>query len=101
MCVATVSSTSVCGYTSDYDFYLTISNDSEYVCMYIYIYICRMTIHVLLLLLVSDLEMIFNGIITLILMVSEVEAESVVTLFCEKVSKALTISKWNACRLHM
>ncbi|KAK7490753.1 hypothetical protein BaRGS_00017982 [Batillaria attramentaria] len=49
----------------------------------------------------NDLEMVFNGIITLILVVPEAEAESVVTLFCEKVGKAPAGDKRSVVRLKM
>ena len=50
---------------------------------------------------VTDLEMVFNGIITLILVVPEADAESVVTLFCEKVGKAPAGDKRGVSRLRM
>lgn len=49
----------------------------------------------------SDVEMVFNGIITLILVVPETDAESVVTLFCEKVGKAPLGDKRGVSRLRM
>ncbi|KAK7098489.1 eukaryotic translation initiation factor 3 subunit M-like [Littorina saxatilis] len=49
----------------------------------------------------SDIEMVFNGIITLILVVPEADAESVVTLFCEKVGKAPSGDKKASSRLRM
>ncbi|XP_076450722.1 eukaryotic translation initiation factor 3 subunit M-like [Babylonia areolata] len=49
----------------------------------------------------SDVEMVFNGIITLILVVPETDAESVVTLFCEKVGKAPPGDKRGVSRLRM
>ena len=50
---------------------------------------------------VTDVEMVFNGIITLILVVPEADAESVVTLFCEKVGKAPPGDKRGVSRLRM
>ena len=49
----------------------------------------------------TDVEMVFNGIITLILVVPEADAESVVTLFCEKVGKAPAGDKRGVSRLRM
>merc|ERR1711963_89035 len=48
-----------------------------------------------------DVEMVFNGIITLILVVPEADGESVVTLFCEKVGKAPAGDKKASSRLRM
>lgn len=50
---------------------------------------------------VADVEMVFNGIITLVLFVPPVDAESVVTLFCEKVGKAPPGDKRGIIRLRM
>jgi translation initiation factor 3 subunit M len=47
------------------------------------------------------MEMVFTGIITLILVVPEADAESVVTLFCEKISKAPVGDKRANVRLRM
>lgn len=49
----------------------------------------------------SDVEMVFTGIITLILVVPEADAESVVTLFCEKISKAPVGEKRATSRLRI
>ncbi|KAL8589216.1 hypothetical protein ACOMHN_017018 [Nucella lapillus] len=49
----------------------------------------------------GDVEMVFNGIITLILVVPEADGESVVTLFCEKVGKAPHGDKRGVSRLRM
>ncbi|GFR86357.1 eukaryotic translation initiation factor 3 subunit M [Elysia marginata] len=49
----------------------------------------------------ADVEMVFNGIISLLLLVPAAEAESVVTLFCEKVGKVPDGDKRAALRLRM
>ncbi|BFZ05155.1 hypothetical protein BsWGS_08194 [Bradybaena similaris] len=49
----------------------------------------------------ADIEMVFNGIISLLLVVPVQEAESVVTLFCEKVGKLPDGDKRAALRLRM
>jgi len=49
----------------------------------------------------ADIEMVFNGIISLLLVVPAAEAESVVTLFCEKVGKLPEGDKRAALRLRM
>ncbi|RUS74218.1 hypothetical protein EGW08_018024 [Elysia chlorotica] len=49
----------------------------------------------------ADVEMVFNGIISLLLLVPAADAESVVTLFCEKVGKVPDGDKRAALRLRM
>ncbi|CAL1547109.1 unnamed protein product [Lymnaea stagnalis] len=49
----------------------------------------------------ADIEMVFNGIISLLLVVPVQEAESVVTLFCEKVGKLPDGDKRVPLRLRM
>jgi translation initiation factor 3 subunit M len=49
----------------------------------------------------SDIEMVINGIISLLLVVPVQEAESVVTLFCEKVGKLPDGDKRAALRLRL
>uniref|UniRef100_A0A0B7AJK9 Eukaryotic translation initiation factor 3 subunit M n=1 Tax=Arion vulgaris TaxID=1028688 RepID=A0A0B7AJK9_9EUPU len=49
----------------------------------------------------ADIEMVFNGIISLLLVVPVQDAESVVTLFCEKVGKLPDGDKRAALRLRM
>ena len=56
---------------------------------------------ILSILALSDVEMVFNGIISLLLLVPAAEAESVVTLFCEKVGKVPDGDKRAALRLRM
>ncbi|XP_050407989.1 eukaryotic translation initiation factor 3 subunit M [Patella vulgata] len=49
----------------------------------------------------ADIEMVFNGVISLVLLLPPNEAESVVTLFCEKVGKAPATDKRINIRLKM
>ncbi|KAK6191351.1 hypothetical protein SNE40_003066 [Patella caerulea] len=49
----------------------------------------------------ADIEMVFNGVISLVLLLPPNEAESVVTLFCEKVGKAPPTDKRINIRLKM
>ncbi|ESP02553.1 hypothetical protein LOTGIDRAFT_138250 [Lottia gigantea] len=49
----------------------------------------------------DEIEMVFNGIISLVLLLPPNEAESVVTLFCEKVGKAPSNDKRINIRLKM
>ncbi|ESO99406.1 hypothetical protein LOTGIDRAFT_158494 [Lottia gigantea] len=49
----------------------------------------------------GEIEMVFNGIISLVLLLPPNEAESVVTLFCEKVGKAPSNDKRINIRLKM
>ena len=48
-----------------------------------------------------EIEMVFNGIISLLLVVPAQDAESVVTLFCEKVGKLPDGDKRAGLRLRM
>jgi len=49
----------------------------------------------------SDIEMVFNGLISLLLVLPPAESESVVTLFCEKVGKLPDGDKRAALRLRV